>query len=165
MPHPVPDPVHNFFARFLANPDGTGLRKLCINLLELELDRAQYNVLSDPPLFEPSGEYGSDITEADQALRRAHRNQALSHVMLELPYLWLTLLGHRLAVERDLPTGGIPALVHVAAARLDLPLKDTEAWSDDVLFRNYTRTVLRDEWDYPGIQFRYPRSAWPPEAT
>jgi len=165
MPQPVPDPVHRFFERFLSNPDGTGVRGLCLNLLELELGRAHYNVLSDPPLYQPSGDYRSDIAEADSALERAYRNQALSHVALELPDLWLTLLGNRLAVERDLPTGGIPALAHVAAARLELPLKDTGAWSSETLFRQYTLTVLRDEWDYPGIQFRYPRHAWPPEAT
>ena len=157
-----PAPVLNFFARFLENPDGN-LRDFLAALLDLEVSRAQYNLLSEPPLFEPDEDYRSDIATAERALTLARGNRVLEPEQTGLRFLWLTLLGHRLAVERDLVVGGVKALAHVAAARLGLPEKETEAWSEDQLFRRYTQTVLREEWDYVGIQFRYPRSAWPPE--
>ncbi len=166
MTQPVPAPVLDFFARFVANPDAKGLGRFCMELLNLEVGRAEYSILSDPhavAVGDGLGDYKPAIKQAQRALNLARMHNSLNAVQFELRYYWLTLLGHRLAVERNLPAGGRRALRHVAAMRLDLPLKETEAWSDDWLFRRYTQTVLRDEWDYPGIQFRSPGSAWPPE--
>ncbi len=156
MTQTTPSPVRNFFARFLANPNAKGLRDFCFDLLDLEISRADYNVFCDWPLVEASETYKSDMDLADRALSSAVRSQWLSHEDLDLPYFWLTLMGHRLAVERGLSTGGVDVLAHVACERLNLPLKETELWSDDVLFAKYTQTVLREEWDYPGLLFRLP---------
>ena len=164
MPQPVPAPVLGFFARFLANPDSEGLRKFQIDLLDLEVSRAQYNTLSDPDLFDLPTLYRSDIARAQHALDRVRSDMSLDEEQLDLRYNWLTLLGNRLAAERGLRAEGTTTLAFVASARLNRPFKETENWSEARLFRRYTETVLRDEWDYPGIQFRYRGSAWPPEA-
>ena len=166
MPRPVPDPVQNFFVCFLSNPNGRdSLRRLCINLLDLEVGRAKHNVLFDVPGCDASEDYRQDVVKAVSVLKLARRYRTLGHNLLNLPCQWLTLLGHRLAVERALSVEGIPALAHVAATEFDLPLRETETWPDDMLFVQYTQTVLRQEWDYAGIQFRYKGSAWPPEKS
>ena len=131
-----------------------GLRNFCIKLLDLEVNRAKYNLLSYPVLYEPPSEYRTDISAAGSALRFARWNTGSDLDHLDLPCHWLTLLGHRLAVELGLRVEGTTALAHVASARLDLPLKETITWSEDTLFHRYTQTVLRDEWDYPGLLFR-----------
>ena len=148
----------DFFARFLARPNARARRDFCFNLLDLEIDRVQYNVFLVPPLFEVSDQYRSDIARARRALRFARMFRWRDHEDLDLPYCWLMLMGHRLAVERGLSVGGVEALAHMACRRLNLPLTETELWSDDELFAKYTRTVLRAEWDYPGLQFRLPET-------
>lgn len=159
----TPAPVHSFFIRFLMKQNEAGLRAFCLDLLNLEFARVRYNVFLVPPLFKASEGYKADIARARRALKRARLLLWTRREDFDLPHHWLTLLGHRLAVERGLATKGIAALAHVASGRLDLPLKETEAWSEEMLFRQYTDTFLRDEWDYPGLMFRYVRSEWPPE--
>jgi len=132
------------------------MRAFACDLLDLEVGRAEYNLLSTPPLFEPSGRYRSDIAGARRALDLARVHLDLADDQLDLHYNWLTLLGNRLAAERGLRAEGITTLARVASERLNLPLKDTEIWPEDRLFRRYTQTVLRDEWDYAGLQFRIP---------
>ena len=155
MTHPAPDPVQDFFARYLANPNADGVQDFYIKLLDLELRRATCNVLSDPPLIEPSAWYRADISKANRALDFARRGRTRDLCKLELRHSWLTLLGYRLSFERGLVIQGVTALAVAAATRLDLPLKETVTWSEDRLFHQYTQTVLRDEWDYPGLRFRY----------
>jgi len=100
------------------------------NLLKLETDRAEYIILSDPPLFEVSELYLSDIARALHALDQAERDPTPDESQLDLRYNWLTLLGNRLAIERGLHTEGLTILAFVASARLNLPLKETKARSE-----------------------------------
>ena len=163
MPQP-PEPVHDFFARYLANPDVEALHQFYIDLLELEIARAKYDVL--PKQLEWAMDrvaevYRRDIVAASRILKLARRGKKLDFVRFDLQYQWLTLLGHRLATDRGLPTGGLDALAHVASTRLELPLKETKAWYADTLFVQYTQTVLREEWDYPGPQVATSQSAAP----
>lgn len=168
MTQPAPAPVHSFFAAFLANPDSKGFGVFLVNLLELELSRAEHGVLSDPPAVAVGGGldvYKSDITQTRRALKLANRTGMPRYDQIDLRYYWLKLFGNRVAVERGLPVGGRPALRHVAALRMGLALKDAEAWSDETLFKQYTQTVLRDEWDYGGLRFRTPGHDRPAGST
>ena len=165
MTEAVPEPQQAFFASFLADPTARATRRFCGELLELEVGRAEYNLLRDPPLLEPSGLYRSDIARARHALDRAGEYPGLDEGLLDLRYNWLTLLGNRIATERGLHAEGVTSLSCIASARLNLPLTETDKWSEARLFRRYTESVLRDEWDYAGVEFRYPRSEWSPECA
>ena len=140
-------------------PRGDGLldesmRDTCIDLLTLEVSRAQQNVLSDPPVCEASERYKADIAQSARVLRIARRRSGVTCRTPDVAFLWLTLLGHRLAIEKGLFVDGLEALAVVASDRLGLPCGDIEAWSDETLFWQFTETALRDEWDYQGLQFR-----------
>ena len=163
MTHPVPDPVLHFFERFLVNPDYGALRSFCVNLLELEVDRATHELSDDPQFFEVTDAHLEEVKAATSMLAKVLREDVRDFDKATVQFHWLTLLGHRLGVERGLPVGGIEALAHVGACRLSVPLTEAEAWSCDGLFNRYTETVLRSEWDYHGIQFRHPVSAWTQE--
>ena len=154
MTEAVPEPVQAFFASFLANPNARAMRAFCGELLELEVGRAEYNLLRVPPLFEPSRLYRPDIARARHALDRARVHPGLDESLLDLRYNWLTLLGNRIAAERGLRAEGVTSLSRIASARLNLPLSETDTWSEARLFRRYTESVLRDEWDYAGVAFR-----------
>ena len=149
----TPEPVHDFLARFLAKPDTEALRALCLDLLDLELCRAQSNTL---PASRTGEAYGKDVSRALRVLHIARRRKWHDRTPFDPAWFWLTLLGNRLAVERGLSVGGLAALAEVASRRLNLPLAETRTWSCDELFERYTRTGLRTEWDYPGLRFRIP---------
>ena len=153
-PAPVPPPVHAFFASFLAKPDARGMRMFQIELLDLELRRAKLSLLTDPPLYEPSRWCRSDIAAAQRALKRARQNGARAPEQSDLRHHWLTLLGWRLAFERGFAVGGAVALCPVATRRLNVPLQEVGTWDEETLFRRFTETGLRDEWDYAGTVFR-----------
>ena len=159
--------VLDMLARFVANPDQLRRRDFYIDLLDREVARAQYNLLGSAPLIEVDEDYKFDIARAARALRIARRNRWLNSDCLDLPSHWLTLLGHRLAIENGLSVESMDALAEIAARRLSLSLATTDIWDVDTLFRRYTETDLRAEWDYPGLQFRYlgPRENWPPESA
>jgi len=164
LTHP-PAPLLNFFARFLETPDGNP-RDFLVALLDLEVSRAQYNVLpnlSEMAMGKVTEICVRDIVATRRILNLARLEKGSGIAQPDLQYQWLTLLGHRLAVEHGLSVVGIAALVHVASMRLDLPLEETKSWYADTLFEHYTQTVLREEWDYVGIRFRNPGSARPPE--
>ena len=165
---PVPAPVLHFFAGFLENPDDEGLGHFQIELLKLELDRADHIV--PPERFglarnEVPVEYIATITESRRVLKLARGRNGMNAAHLDLRYYWLTLLGYRLAIERGLSEVGLQALRRIACTRLGLSLNEAETWSGEMLFRQYTETVLRDEWDYPGTGFRGPGNAVPREAV
>ena len=132
------------------------LREACIDLLDLEVSRAQHNLFTDPPVHEASKGYKADIARSARVLRIVRRRSRTRCETPALAFLWLTLLGHRLAAERGLPVEGFEALAYIAALALNLPLTETETWSDETFFRHFTETALREEWDYPGLQFRMP---------
>ena len=155
----VPKPVRDFFADFLGKPDPVRQREVHIEMLERELRRAEINVRRAPALIEVSDAYRSDIHRAELALMMTWRGQGLGHDCPDLTAHWLTLLGHRLAVEYGLRVECLDALAHVASRRLGLPRATTEAWSMDMLYRQYTKAHLRAEWDYPGLLFRNLRTA------
>ena len=158
MSYLAPDPVLHFLASFLENPDDERLGYLQIDLLDLEVDRAEQNVLPDPyvlALGGALGDYKSTIGQARRVLKLARQCTGFNADQLDLRFYWLTLLGHRLAAERGFSIGGRRALRRIACTRLGLPPKETDNWSDGTLFLYYTQTVLRDEWDYPGNSFRY----------
>ena len=168
MTQPVPDPVLDFFIIFLENPDDKGLGDFQINLLKLELDRAARIV--PPELFGLArngvpGKYIATITESRRVLKLAMGRNGLYAAHLDLRFYWLTLLGYRLAIERGFSEVGQQALRRIACTRLGLSPKETDNWSDGMLFQQYTQTGLRDEWDYPGTGFRYCVKAQPSEAT
>jgi len=157
VPHP-PAPVHAFLACFLANPNAEALEDFRINLLELEVSRAQ-TVLPDLPDEQVDGKYRDDAFRALRVLQVARRRGWREGKPFDPVWFWLTLMGHRLALERGLSTGGIAALAEVASQQLDLPLEEARLWSCDMLFEKYTRTVLRTQWDYRGLQARSPQEA------
>ena len=159
-----PAPILDFVARFEASPNASDQPDVLICLLDLEVRRAMFNVMSNPARFEATEAYKVDIIQADRILKFARPGEEFDFVQPDLQYQWLKLLGHRLAVERGLPVGGVAALAHVAAARLNLPLGEPKAWYADTLFAQFTQTVLRDEWDYPGLGFR-PSQGAAPEAV
>lgn len=150
-----PEPVHEFFTRFLANPNAQALWTFHLDLLDLEISRAQKS-LPDLPAGENAKAYEVDTARALRVQAVAQRRGWRDDTPFGPAWFWLALLGHRLAVERGLPTGGITALAEVASRRFNLPLAETRLWSHDILFEQYTRTVLRAEWDYPGLQCRRP---------
>ena len=150
----APAPILDFVARFEASPNAPAQPDFLICLLDLEVRRAMFNVMSNPARFEVTEAYKADIIQADRILKFARCHRMFRPEQMDIPYHWLTLLGRRIAVEQGVFVEGFATLARVAAARLDLPLKTTEAWDEDTLFRRYTRTVLRAEWDYPGLGFR-----------
>ena len=162
MTYFAPNPVQHFFAEFMTNPDNERLGDFQIGLLDLEVSRAERNVLANPrvlALVGTLGDYKAELRQARRALKFARQRNGLNAAQLDLRFYWLTLLGHRLSVERGLSHGGRRALRHVAVMRLGLLPEETDMWSDGTLFRHYTLTVLRDEWDYPGNRFRYAMNA------
>ena len=162
MTYLAPDPVLHFFADFLASLDDGRLDDFQIDLLALEVGRAERNVLGYPPIRASVGmlgDYDAAIKQARRVLKLARQRNGLNAAQLDLRFYWLTLLGHRLSVEQGLSCGGRRALRQIAATRLSLSPQETDMWSDDTLFRHYTLTVLRDTWDYPGDGFRYVKNA------
>ena len=155
MTGPVPAPVLDFFIRYLSRPDEIALHDFCYTLLGLEHARAHQTLVLNPPDFDLSDAYRSDIERARRILDRAFGKVWHEQDWIALACCWLPLVGHRIAIERGLvDMDGRPALHMVASARLVLPLKQTKGWSSEELFRHYTETRLRNEWDYPGIGFR-----------
>ena len=125
MPQP-PEPVHDFFARYLANPDEEALRQFCINLVELEVTRIQTSALSGVYFKRISRAQRADVSRALRILTIVRRRGSLERLSLDPIRCWLTLLGHRLSLERGLPVSGIAALAQVASGQFNLPLKKTE---------------------------------------
>ena len=163
MPQP-PEPVHDFFARYLANPDEDALRQFLLDLVELEVARIQISALSGVYCNRISTAQRVDVSRAQRILSVAQRRGSLERLSLDPIRCWLTIMGHRLSLERGWSVSGIPALAEVASRRLGLPLEETRSWSFDTLFKKYTHTVLRAQWDYPGLQFRPSQSAAPEAA-
>ena len=130
------------------------MRDSCIALLALEVDRAQHNVFLIPRVCKASENYRADMAQSVRALRiMRHCKWAVCGVP-DIALLGLMLLGHRLAIEHSLSVDGLEALAVIASDRLGLPSAEVEAWSEETLFWQFMETALRDEWDYPGIQFR-----------
>ena len=96
-------------------------------------------------------EHRRACSAALHAALNARSNPWLGHGVFRLKRHWLTLLGNRLATERNLVVGGLGALKTVASEDLNLSLGETANWTADTLFRVYCDTDLRTEWDYPGF--------------
>ena len=129
-------------------------RRFYYEALDRELKRIDANITSDQPVADPSAAYKDCIGDARFAHRHARIFFFMSHDFCELPYHWMVLVGHRLAVERGLPRGGFDALTAFACARLRCAPFEVERWREAVFAEQLRRRELRDIWDYQGIQFR-----------
>ena len=134
------------------NPD---IRAACLELLEIEIERAENEVFGTGQSFVPPSSYlqSFKIAKAKHAL--ALERQFLSHETLHLQTFWLDLLGYRLCAENDLLYGGIRATQIRAAEVLGISPLETREWDSEALFDVYVNTALRHEWKYDGSHFRY----------
>lgn len=130
------------------------LRAECLALLSMELDRAANEVFCETPAFPASDAYTDAFHEARRKREIAETRRWVSHETLDLPLHWLDLLSYRLAAERGLLSGGFGTLTLVASETLGYPSGEVRRWSVGMYFCQFKNTKLRQEWDYPGTQFR-----------
>ena len=133
------------------------IRAFCLTELETEIARADNEVFSADKMLwmrRFTNDHAGDCNQAKKAMLKARNRPNWNHRRLQLQYHWLTLVGHRMRVERRWLLGGIVAARTRALEVLGGPPKEVMQWDVDLLFQLYCNTQLRSEWDYDGYKFR-----------
>lgn len=150
----MPNMIVNALNSILPTPEPE-LRADAISLLDMEIERARNEVFGDGAVVQASKAYIDTFELAVKKLEIAINRNWVDYKALELPTLWLALLGFRFSIEDSLPLGGLVATQLRAAERLNLSPRETRDWDIELMHHVYLNTALRHDWNYEGLHFRF----------
>jgi hypothetical protein len=131
------------------------IRSACIEMLRVEIARAENEVFSAGSGIEATSDYKETFEISKRKCELADERHWLSHETLDLPTFWLAMVGYRLSIEEGLLYGSMRAAQIRAAEVLKYSPLAVREWTADILFDVYVNTALRHEWKYDGSHFRF----------